>query len=366
MQTESVAASTALIASSPPSLATDAGPGDALLRREYQRLIWRHVEALPELFKKFTGLTAYIAWAANSPGEWNTRELPTQSRLCRQSVAGNRAVLARCRTCIDHHLAMTLGSGHAGHRFTCFLGIHNFWLPIIIRSCIVGLAFIQALAVPGVGAVTCQKPLNPHRTPASAAAARPARAGCRAGKRMGRTEFGEAAKLLHLVFEHVETAALADLRKSDLTRAQRALLEMQTVTTRLRRELNGVVPVFNKASPVLEHARHTEQMVRGALAYIHQHYSHPLTLQQCADRLHLNAAYFSAQFSRAVGIPFKAYLTDVRLEKARELLGDPSATIADVASAVGYASENRFRIAFKTVTGLSPKLWRETLKIEPR
>ena len=66
-------------------------------------------------------------------------------------------------------------------------------------------------------------------------------------------------------------AALADLRKSDLTRAQQALLEMQTVTTRLRRELNGVVPVFNKTSPVLERARHTEQMVRGALEYIHQH-----------------------------------------------------------------------------------------------
>ncbi|HEY5912184.1 MAG TPA: AraC family transcriptional regulator [Verrucomicrobiae bacterium] len=274
--------------------------------------------------------------------------------------------MARCRVCIAHHLATALDSGHTGHRFACFLGIHNFWLPIIIRGCIVGLAFIQALALPAVGTETRQNPLSPRRAPASTAAARAGRQACRGSKRMGRVDFGEAANLLHLVFEHVETAALADLRKSDLTRAQQALLEMQTVTTRLRRELNGVVPVFNKTSPVLERARHTEQMVRGALEYIHQHYSHPLTLQQYADRLHLNSSYFSAQFSRAVGIPFKAYLTDVRLEKARELLGDPSATIADVASAVGYASENRFRIAFKTATGLSPKLWRETLRIEPR
>ena len=35
---------------------------------------------------------------------------------------------------------------------------------------------------------------------------------------------------------------------------------------------------------------------------------------------------------------------------------------SEVAIAVGYGSENRFRIAFKKATGLSPKLWRETMQ----
>ena len=53
------------------------------------------------------------------------------------------------------------------------------------------------------------------------------------------------------------------------------------------------------------------------------------------------------------------------MEKAQELLGNPARGISDVACAVGYASENRFRIAFKKATGLAPRIWRETLRMQP-
>jgi two-component system response regulator YesN len=86
-------------------------------------------------------------------------------------------------------------------------------------------------------------------------------------------------------------------------------------------------------------------------------------LGQCAAQFHLNPAYLSSQFSRTVGIPFKRYLTEVRLERARELLGRPAMSIAEVAYAVGYTSGNRFRVAFKSATGLPPRVWRETLRM---
>ncbi len=156
---------------------------------------------------------------------------------------------------------------------------------------------------------------------------------------------------------------MADLSLSDLERARRALLELQTVTTRLRGELNGLVPAFNKSGPLIESANHTDRAVQAAVEYLQQHHSDRLTLQQCADKLRLNAAYLSAQFSRAVGIPFKAYLTELRIEKARSLLGDPGRNVAEVAYAVGYTSENRFRLAFRKVTGLAPRIWRETLRM---
>jgi len=87
-----------------------------------------------------------------------------------------------------------------------------------------------------------------------------------------------------------------------------------------------------------------------------------ITQRQCARELGKNAASVSAHFSRAVEISFKTHLTEVRMEKARGMLGNPAMTASDVASAVGYSSENRFRIAFKKVTGLSPKLKRETMQ----
>ena len=54
------------------------------------------------------------------------------------------------------------------------------------------------------------------------------------------------------------------------------------------------------------------------------------------------------------------------MEKAKALLSDPARAVTDVASAVGYSSENRFHIAFKKAARLAPKPWRETMRLNPR
>jgi AraC-like DNA-binding protein len=245
------------------------------------------------------------------------------------------------------------------------MGVHNFWLPLIVRGRLVGLAFVQAPALPVTGISVPQSPLHPTGKEAPTATAGAACSSSQRAGRMTRGDFGEAAKLLRLVFQHVATSALAELCQSDLIRTNQALLGLQTEATRLRTELNRMVPVFNKHAPALEYENHTDRLVHAALDHIHRHYSEPFTLQQYAGRVGVNAAYLSARFSRAVGIPFKTYLTEVRLEKARELLGDPARSVADVTWAVGYASENRFRLAFKQATGVSPRRWRETLRLAP-
>lgn len=341
---------------------TDAPESDPLLQVKYRDLARHYLRSLPALFTKFTGLFSHIAWAPTWPHQWNARELPASSHLCREAIAGCGNTLTRCRSCAASHLARAIKTGHKGHTFTCWLGVHNFWLPIIVRGYLVGLAFVQALA-PANAAGVLQIPRAAHKSAArtSANAGRHTNQGRIS---MSRSEFGEAARLLRLVIQHVETSTVADLRKSDLSRAQQALLELQTVATRLRTELNGLVPAFNKTAPVLGEGSHTDRLVRAALDYIHGHYTEPFTLRQYAHQLRLNAAYLSAQFSRAVGTPFKTYLTELRVEKARALLSEPTRTVAEVAYAVGYASPNRFRLAFKQMTGLSPKAWRETLRME--
>jgi AraC-like DNA-binding protein len=235
--------------------------------------------------------------------------------------------------------------------------VQNFWLPIVIRNCVVGLAFVQAQAIPATGV-----PVRPIRRGlrTGAGASRQPNDGT---KGTSEPTFGEAARLLRLVIDHVETSALADLRKAELTQAQRALGELQTVAARLRGELNRLVPAFNRSAPVLESDNHTDRVVRATLQCIHENYSEPITLKKQASALKLHPAYLSALFSRAVGMPFKTYLTEVRIEKARELLGAPAKTISETAAAVGFASENRFRIAFKKCTGLAPAVWRETLRM---
>lgn len=160
-----------------------------------------------------------------------------------------------------------------------------------------------------------------------------------------------------------QATALADLQTADLTKARQALLELQTVATRLREELDGVVPTLRTTPSVRQTESHPEVVVHTVVERIQKEYARPLTLKQCAHDLHLSPAYLCTLFAHLAGLPFKTFLTEVRMEKARELLSDHARNISDVACAVGYASENRFRIAFKKVTGLSPRRWRETLKL---
>jgi AraC-like DNA-binding protein len=79
----------------------------------------------------------------------------------------------------------------------------------------------------------------------------------------------------------------------------------------------------------------------------------------------MNPAYLSGLFSKAVGLPFRSYLKELRLEKARTLLADPLKRISEIARVVGYTDSNRFRLDFKALNGLSPSAWRQTLTARP-
>lgn len=333
-----------------PGLPARSLAGDPLLQQKYRDLIHRHLgKFLSTLYAEFTGLHFHIAWPSALPGRWDARTLPTGSSVCcRLSRCGQPR---DCRTCGAKRLARALCSGERGHHFTCRHGVCNFWIPIRVRSQTLGVAYVQAQ----------------QDAAARARAGHGAEAGRRhAGKRVrSRPKFAQAARFLRHIVQHVQTASLAELSREDLTQAQQALRIFETVQARLREALNGVVPMVRKTPPCLRPVSRPERIVSAVLDHISQDYSRPITLSQCAARLGLNAAYLSHLFSQQVGLRFKTYLLEVRLEKARELLSNPAVNISQVAAAVGYASDNRFRIAFKKATGLSPNQWRSALQMSP-
>jgi len=324
-----------------------------LLQRKYRELIRKHLSKLLDaLFAEFTGLHFHIAWAPTLPKHWDARTMPTGCSVCCRLTGS--PLLPDCRTCGPNHLAATL-EGDGGHRFTCRLGVRNCWIPIRVRGETLGIAYLQALEN------STAKPLARKRA-ARAAHARLRWAGA---KVLSRLKFARAARFLQLIVQHVQTASLAELRKADLTSAGRAVLALENEQARLHETLKRHLPPTPQAPRRSGPESHPDQIVHRLLERIESDCGKPITLQQYARVLGMNAAYLSGLFSRAVGIPFKTYLTDLRLEKARELLGDSAKTASDVAFAVGYSSEERFRFAFKKATGLSPKVWRETMQTNP-
>ena len=327
---------------------------DLLLQRNYQALIREHLDkALDELFAEFTRVQFHAVWTPAPPRKWDVRSLPTGCSACCRLIGSQ--MLPYCRACGPKHLSRALAAGENGHGFICRLGVRNYWVPIRVRGEMLGIAYLQALQKPAARILA--------RKRARRAAHAPLR---RTGARvLSRLEFARAARFLHHIVQYVQSATLSDLRKADLTSAGRAVLVLEQEQARLRLALKRHLPPASQTPRRSGSESHAQQIVHRLLERLELDYRKPITLQQCARELGMNATYLSGLFSRTTGVPFKACLTELRLEKARALLTDPAKTIAEVAFAVGYASEDRFRFAFKKATGLSPRLWRETMCMNP-
>ena len=96
-------------------------------------------------------------------------------------------------------------------------------------------------------------------------------------------------------------------------------------------------------------------LIRQAKEYIEHHYGNPdLSLSEVAAQANLSASHFSAVFSQETRQTFKEYLTEVRINKARELLRMTTLRSAEIAYQVGYNDPHYFSSVFKKSTGLSP------------
>lgn len=289
--------------------------------------------------------------------------MPTACSVCCR-LSGS-PLLADCRFCGPKQLARALSKDGEGHHFTCRLGVLNYWFRIQLRGATLGIAYLQALdRRPAPSTVQIHHDLQ-SRSPREDHRILNRDRQDRDAKRMSWVDFSRAARLLQLIVQHVQTASLVDLDMADLTTAQQAIVALEKEQARLQKALRRRLPEPLQVARRAGAETHPEQIVRRLLDSIAQDYARPLTLRSCAAHLGMNAAYLSALFSRAVGCSFKTYLTDTRMEKAKVLLGDSARNISQVAQAVGYASENRFRIAFKKASGLSPTAWRETLRMSP-
>lgn len=96
--------------------------------------------------------------------------------------------------------------------------------------------------------------------------------------------------------------------------------------------------------------------------YISKNYSsETLSVKDISAHVFLSASYVCTFFKNETGQTLNQYLTEYRMEKAKNLLADPRYKIADISSRVGYSDGNYFGKSFKKYTGLSPSEYREKL-----
>jgi two-component system, response regulator YesN len=95
--------------------------------------------------------------------------------------------------------------------------------------------------------------------------------------------------------------------------------------------------------------------------YLRSHFQEDINLQTIADRFFLNRDYISRKFKQEFNETITDYLTKIRIEHAKELLGNPTKKIYEIAYQVGYQNEKYFSKVFKKQTGVTPNEYRNAI-----
>lgn len=90
------------------------------------------------------------------------------------------------------------------------------------------------------------------------------------------------------------------------------------------------------------------------LRYLEENYEKDLSLKKIADQFHLNASYISQLIRSETGLTYTQYLTELRINKAKELLRTSSLSLAEISEAVGFNDYFYFIKKFKKEVGVTP------------
>ncbi|QEE43207.1 helix-turn-helix transcriptional regulator (plasmid) [Rhizobium sp. WL3] len=101
---------------------------------------------------------------------------------------------------------------------------------------------------------------------------------------------------------------------------------------------------------------------RRCLELMHAQLSEDISLDELAAEARLSPFHFARMFKHSLGVPPRAYLTRLRIEKACELLEDTDLPVTDIAQEVGYSSNQVLARVFLKHQGVSPSDYRRAVR----
>ncbi|MED1945548.1 MULTISPECIES: response regulator [Brevibacillus] len=136
-------------------------------------------------------------------------------------------------------------------------------------------------------------------------------------------------------------------------------LELVSTLAKIRQGLDRKKKVQEEENTVDGSHREERQSIRKIKAFIHDHLDGDLRLQMLAECVHLNPIYLSQLFKTETGENVSDYITQVRMNRAKQLLHETSLKVYDIARLVGYQSAKHFMLVFKKEVGMTPGSYRD-------
>ena len=99
--------------------------------------------------------------------------------------------------------------------------------------------------------------------------------------------------------------------------------------------------------------------MKSVIDYIERNLRKGISLEDVANHVNISTYYLSKIFKKEMGVNFITYVTDRKMDMAKEMLVNTDIPVLNIALDLAYNEANYFSKAFKKKTGLTPSEYRE-------
>ncbi len=109
----------------------------------------------------------------------------------------------------------------------------------------------------------------------------------------------------------------------------------------------------------------TDKTFEKVLKLIHTNYNNNYSIQHYAKQCNLSIYWFTHKFKKFTGLPPTAYIKQLKINEAKDLLSNFSLNIYEIAYAIGYENALYFSKVFRQETGFTPTEYRKKFFSSP-
>lgn len=183
-----------------------------------------------------------------------------------------------------------------------------------------------------------------------------------------RTEHSDLEQIVSLPDNKIIQEKLEDLKDEYEKVRKLSFDEINTVSYMLRDICNYIVERENQYAMGMQeddfllHKEHEEtlknRILEMAQKYIKENFENNVTLVETAKNCHVGASHLSRLFIKETGEGFSVFVSNIKIEKAKEWLETKEWSVSDIGYRLGFNETGYFIRIFKKKVGMTPGMYR--------